>query len=414
MRLSATSDQRPRYRHLQILVKDRPIVLRYVVAAGAVATAFGVAALLPRQADPSHFTLFFVAVMLSAWYGGYGAGFAATILSALTLDYFFIAPIHSIELDWHAFLRLVVFLTVASVTSYLTAARKRAEEGLRQARAELENRVRERTAELNQANDALREEIKERQRVEEELLRLQLEIGHVEQFATLGRMSAMIAHDLGTPLNSVLGYTQLIAREQLPEPARRRLSIIETQVHRMVELIQRYLSHTRGSPSRDKIQIESLVRDTVLLLQPVFQRRGVRVITEPGDTLPTLYGEGTSIQRVLINLLDNAADACERGGRIEIRTYETTVKTDNRHGVTIEIADTGAGIAAEMLPRIFDLFITNKPSGKGTGLGLVVCQEIVKAHGGTIGISSRVGQGTTVSVYLPVEVGMEESPATED
>ena len=81
-----------------------------------------------------------------------------------------------------------------------------------------------------------------------------------------------------------------------------------------------------------------------------------------------------------------------------------------RPGVYIEITDNGAGIPAELLPKIFDLFVTTKPSGKGTGLGLVVCQEIVKAHGGTIDIESEVGTGTSVRIYLPID----ERPAESD
>ena len=96
-----------------MLIDRRPPVLRYAISIAAVAVALTVALLIPWRADPSHFTLFFAAVMVSAWYGGLGAGLLATILSALSLDYFFIAPIYSITLDWRAFLRLGVFLIVA-------------------------------------------------------------------------------------------------------------------------------------------------------------------------------------------------------------------------------------------------------------------------------------------------------------
>ena len=131
-----------------MLIENRPPVVRYAISIASVGLAVGLASLLPYRADPSHFTLFFAAVMMSAWYGGLGTGLVATILSALSLDYYFLAPIHSITLDWRAFLRLGVFLVVAAVTSYLTTARKRAEEALRKAHAELEERVQERTAEL--------------------------------------------------------------------------------------------------------------------------------------------------------------------------------------------------------------------------------------------------------------------------
>jgi signal transduction histidine kinase len=386
-------------RHM-ILV-DRPLVCRYSIPLITVAAASFLAYLLPSRFDPSHFTLFFLAVMLSTWYGGFGAGVLSTVLSALALDYFFISPVDSIELDSHAFLRLCVFLSVSVITSILTHARRRAEMGLRQAHAELEDRVRDRTAELTKANTALREEISERQKIEKELLRLQHQIGPVERLATIGRLTGTVAHDLGTPLNSVLGYTQLLAQEELPERARRRLTIIETQIHRMGEIIQNYLAYTRGNPPREKIYVNELIRDTLLLLQPVFKQRNLEVTSRLADGLPIIHGDSNSIQRVIINLLDNAVDACENAGCITIRTSERRETSHKDEGVVIEFEDTGMGIQPEILPRVFDLFVTTKAPGKGTGLGLVICQEIVKAHGGTIDISSQVGQGTTVTLFFP-------------
>jgi signal transduction histidine kinase len=386
-------------RHM-ILV-DRPLVCRYSIPLITVAAASFLAYLLPSRFDPSHFTLFFLAVMLSTWYGGFGAGVLSTVFSALALDYFFISPVDSIELDSHAFLRLCVFLSVSVITSILTHARRRAEMGLRQAHAELEDRVRDRTAELTKANTALREEISERQKIEKELLRLQHQIGPVERLATIGRLTGTVAHDLGTPLNSVLGYTQLLAQEELPERARRRLTIIETQIHRMGEIIQNYLAYTRGNPPREKIYVNELIRDTLLLLQPVFKQRNLEVTSRLADGLPIIHGDSNSIQRVIINLLDNAVDACENAGCITIRTSERRETSHKDEGVVIEFEDTGMGIQPEILPRVFDLFVTTKPPGKGTGLGLVICQEIVKAHGGTIDISSQVGQGTTVTLFFP-------------
>ena len=397
-----------------MLLDDRPLVFRYGIPFVAVAAASFFASLLPGRVDPSHFTLYFLAVILSAWYGGFGAGLISTILSVLALDYFFISPIYSLELDWHAFVRTAVFLVVALITNFLTNARRRAEAGLRQAQAQLEDRVRERTAELAHTNDTLREEIKERQRIEEQLLRVQQQIGRVERLATLGRMTAVVAHDLGTPLNSVLGYAQLLAQEDLPERARRRLSIIETQIHRMGEIIQNYLSFTRGNPERIRVNVNDLIRDTVLLLQPVFKQHSVSVTTDLAESLPVIYGDSNSIQRVLINLLDNAVDACGSGGRVKIATRGQASLNNSEQGVTIELTDTGAGIPPEMLPKVFDLFVTTKPPGKGTGLGLIICQEIVKAHGGTIDIASQLGVGTTVSVFLPIKQAPEPALAIED
>ena len=392
---------------------NRAPLLRYGIAVASVALALSLASLLSPRADPSHFTLFFAAVMLSSWYGGLGAGLLATVLSALSLDYFFVAPIHSLTLDWQALLRLSTFVTVALVTSSLTAARKRAEEALRTAQAELERRVQERTAELAEANTSLRAEISERQRAENELWRLQREMGRVERLAALGRMAATIAHELGTPLNSVLGYTQLLAQEPLSVDARRRLTIIETQVKRMEEIIQHYLSHTRGSPRSHLINIHELVEETLVMLNPIFQQHGLKVITDLAKSLPTLRGDDDSLQRVLVNLLDNAVNATKAGGLLKIAARESRASEFKSPGIIMEITDTGAGIPAELLPKIFELFVTTKPSGKGTGLGLVVCQEIIKAHRGTIDIESQVGQGTCVRIFLPADGKPSETTTTQ-
>src|SRR6476646_5630255 len=169
--IAASSETKFSLRCSRMLIKDRPPWLRYTTAILLVGLALGVAKLIPWRADPSHFSLFFVAVMLSSWYGGLGAGLTATVLSAVSLEYFFISK-YFITLDWHAFLRLGVFTAIAALTSYLTNARKRAEQALREAHDELDQRVRERTAELAQANDGMRAEIIERKKAETELLRL--------------------------------------------------------------------------------------------------------------------------------------------------------------------------------------------------------------------------------------------------
>ena len=130
------------------MIDNRSPLLRYVVSVITVAAALGLNLLSWPLVQRSPSSLFFASVMMSAWYGGLGPGILATVLSALSLDYFFIAPVNSIKLDWSAIVRLSVFLLVALLTSYLTAARKRAEEALRSAHGELEKRVEERTAEL--------------------------------------------------------------------------------------------------------------------------------------------------------------------------------------------------------------------------------------------------------------------------
>jgi two-component system, NtrC family, C4-dicarboxylate transport sensor histidine kinase DctB len=388
-----------------MLIESRPLAVRYGLSLTSVGLALAVASLLPWGADPSHFTLFFAAVMVSTWYGSLGPGIVATILSAVCLEYFFISQVYSKIPYWQALLRLGVFLVVAFVMTSLTTARKRAEEALHEAQAELEQRVKERTVELSRANELLRAEIVERKRAEYEFWRLQVEMGRVGRLAALGKMTGAIAHELGTPLNSVLGYTQLLAGEDLPESARRRLAVIETQIHRMVEIIQHYLSQSRGSAPKTRIHINDLIRETLVLLQPILQQHGLVVTTALADSPPAFFADAVSLQRVLINLIDNAVDASAGKGPININTTVGPGSDDKASGVIIEIVDKGVGIPSEILPKIFDLFVTTKSPGKGTGLGLAICQEIIKANGGTINVSSQVGQGTTVQIFLPADAG---------
>ena len=172
----------------------------------------------------------------------------------------------------------------------------------------------------------------------------------------------------------------------------------------LVEIIQHYLSRTRSSLQRhQRININTILRETLLLLKPIFQQHHVQVRSTFADTLPLLNGDEASLQRVFINLFNNAVDAMNGGGVITLVTRMGSFPNSVRPGVVIEIADSGEGIPADVLPHIFDLFMTTKTSGKGTGLGLAVCQEIIKGHDGRIDITSMVGEGTCVHVFLPAE-----------
>jgi PAS domain S-box-containing protein len=237
-----------------------------------------------------------------------------------------------------------------------------------------------------------------------QLWNMQQEIARVGQAAALGWMTGAIAHELGTPLNSVLGYTQLLTQGDLPEEARSYAEIIESQVKRMAGIVQYYLDRTRGSTSkRSHVNLNELISETLLLLRPVFAEKSVQVMTQLSESLPLLNAHSGSVQRVLINLLNNAVDSLGRERRITIATYSAQATEEQRSGVVIEITDTGAGISPDLLPKVFDFFMTTKNSDSGTGLGLAVCQEIVKEHGGKIAINSQVEKGTTVRIFLPTE-----------
>jgi signal transduction histidine kinase len=237
----------------------------------------------------------------------------------------------------------------------------------------------------------------------------------VGPLAALGRITGTIAHELGTPLNTVLGYTQILLSEGLPDGARESVQIIETQIQRMVNIIQHYLSRTREVPrEHHPTDVNDLVRETLVLLEPVCRQHQVQVDTGLAKTLPLLNAESASLQRVVINLLNNAIDAMDTGGRVVVTTRMSSPPETPRSGIVVEVKDTGSGIPPELLPRVFDLFVTTKAPGKGTGFGLIVCQEIIEAHDGTIEISSQFGAGTCVRVFLPVDEAAALSPVAEE
>jgi signal transduction histidine kinase len=255
-----------------------------------------------------------------------------------------------------------------------------------------------------EAQESVEKVTKELVERNKELWNLQQEMGRVGQAAALGWMAGAIAHELGTPLNSVLGYTQLLAQEDLPEKARRHAKTIESQVQRMAGIVQYYLDRTRGSISkRSQVNLNDLVRETLLLLKPVLEEKSVHVVSQLAESLPSLNAHAGSLQRVLINLLNNAVDSLVEERKITIATYLSRATEQQRPGIIIEISDTGTGISPDLLPKVFDFFMTTKDSGNGTGLGLAVCREIVKEHGGKITITSEIGKGTKVTIFLPTE-----------
>jgi signal transduction histidine kinase len=255
-----------------------------------------------------------------------------------------------------------------------------------------------------EAQESVEKVTKELVERNKELWNLQQEMGRVGQAAALGWMAGAIAHELGTPLNSVLGYTQLLAQEDLPEKARRHAKTIESQVQRMAGIVQYYLDRTRGSISkRSQVNLNDLVRETLLLLKPVLEEKSVHVVSQLAESLPSLNAHAGSLQRVLINLLNNAVDSLVEEWKITIATYLSRATEQQRPGIIIEISDTGTGISPDLLPKVFDFFMTTKDSGNGTGLGLAVCREIVKEHRGRITITSEIGKGTKVTIFLPTE-----------
>jgi len=239
-------------------------------------------------------------------------------------------------------------------------------------------------------------------RIHELLFAMQRNLSHAERLALSGKIMAEVAHEVGTPLHSVMGHLELL-REDLagraPSAAvERRLDVIGSQLRRVTEIIAQLLDLTRRAPDKPTaVDLNRLVRDTSELVRPVVAGAGLSLRVAPAATLPPLVGHGGQLQQVVLNLLTNAMDATPAGGTIRVTT-RTLVGSD---AVELEVRDTGRGIAEAEQKQIFDPFFSTKEPGRGTGLGLFISAQIVRDHGGRIELESVEGEGSTFRVVLP-------------
>jgi len=260
---------------------------------------------------------------------------------------------------------------------------------------ELRTRVAEATEELDRRYHQV-------QQLNALLFELQRRLGHAERLALSGRVMAEVAHEVGTPLHSVAGHLELLRRDLpaslLTEDTTRRLTVIETQVNRVIEIIARLLDITRRAPGEPApVDIHALARDTAELVRPGLARDHVTLAVETEPDLPLVRGQHDQLQQVILNLLTNAMAATPPGGAISV----TTRALADDEEIEIAVSDTGHGIPPEDREQIFEPFFSTKEAGRGTGLGLFISSEIVREHKGRIEVDSAPGRGTTFRVILP-------------
>jgi two-component system NtrC family sensor kinase len=222
-------------------------------------------------------------------------------------------------------------------------------------------------------------------------------------------VTATMAHQIGTPLNSISGYIQLMLQEKDLHPtASDRLKIIESQLDRLADSVKTLLSLTRQPrPPMIPLDINAVLEELIHLSEPWVQARKVEILTSLSVNLPSVLGDSTQLQTLFLNLMTNALDAMPQGGVLTIGTRPVLTSSASNNGkwVRISVADTGMGIPEDMKKRIFDPFFTTKKIGEGTGLGLAICSKITKEHAGKLEMESVVGKGSTFFVSIPVFEG---------
>jgi len=232
-----------------------------------------------------------------------------------------------------------------------------------------------------------------------EQLKVERRMLEIEKFAATGRLAGTIAHEVNNPMEAIKNAIYLLS-DGVRDEKRPVYDILKGETERVARIVRQMLGLYRTSEHAGAIDINSVIEDTLLLFTRQLQRNGVVSLTDL-DKLPPAVGSADQFRQVLSNLVVNAKDSMPEGGRLLIRTRHAP-EPDGIHGwVRITVADTGAGIDPEILPNIFEAFVSTKGE-KGTGLGLWIVKGIIENHGGRIRVRSRVGKGTIFQISLPV------------
>jgi two-component system NtrC family sensor kinase len=231
-----------------------------------------------------------------------------------------------------------------------------------------------------------------------ERMDLERQLTQAEKLSSIGLLAAGVAHEVNTPLAVISNYIQMLAK-QIPadDPRQRTIERIVKQTFRASEIVNNLLNFSRtGAAEFVEVDLNSVLEETLTLVQHPFKTAKVNVIKNYKDELPPVLGSITRLQQVFLNLFMNARDAMPTGGMLEVRTGA------QNGSVEVEVTDTGSGIPAENLHRIFDPFFTTKATGRGTGLGLSVSYGIIKEHAGKVDVRSTPGKGTSFRLEFPV------------
>jgi signal transduction histidine kinase len=254
------------------------------------------------------------------------------------------------------------------------------------------------------------------QRSYQELKRSQDLLLRQEKLASLGRLAAGVAHELNNPLHIIAGFIEALQqRSQVEELLACKafeefptfLTMAQREVDRAASIVRRLLDFARQrEPAFESVDLGRLIAETIAFVDRQAAVTNRRIVVEPLLRPVQVEADAQMLQQLLLNLVTNALDAVEGGGEVRIGV-KVQGRGQEREGqaeiVEIAVADNGCGIPPENLPKMFDPFFTTKEVGKGTGLGLPICQSIVEQHGGTIEVKSEgIGKGTTIIVRVPI------------
>jgi len=253
----------------------------------------------------------------------------------------------------------------------------------------LQERVDEATATLQERNRELVDS-------HEHVIQLRDALARAERMVAVGYMAASVAHQVGTPLNLVSGYVQIMREDPgSPERLDSRLAIVAEQIEKVTAELRRILDHARPPASRRSVSPVDIVQRVCDLTRDRLDRQGVRLELTLDERSAAIEADTVQLEMALLNLISNSLDAMPDGGvlAVDVAPVDDLVR--------ITVRDTGSGIPEDVQARVFDPWVTTKPPGRGTGLGLTIARDVITAHGGSMDIRSETGSGTEVAIELP-------------
>lgn len=311
-----------------------------------------------------------------------------------------------------ATISVVLVITIISVCSTLRFTRpiEILEEGAKRVGAGdlyhvIEFQAEDEIGRLVAAFNRMTRELKQKQEMEAMVIQ-------ADKLAAVGLLASGVAHEINNPLATVSVYTQDLLERLETEKAKELwqsgelshyLTVIKEQSTWGKKITQNLLNFARKNRwESEELSVNSVVKDALALLEYRFNQAGILIERNLESGLPTIIADRLQLQQIFVNLFQNALDAMDKSGRL---TISTSLEDDC---IKVVVADTGCGIPEEHMAKIFDPFFTTKPVGLGTGLGLSICYGIISRLKGRIKVTSQAGQGTAVTVFLPVGRGKGE------
>jgi C4-dicarboxylate-specific signal transduction histidine kinase len=351
-------------------------------------------------------SLFLCAVILSAWFGGVGPGLLATALSAFAFYYYFLPPIYSLDAKPGEIPRLFVFTVSVLFVGSLSAAQRSAMESLRRTRDDLKETVQE----LQKTNEALQAESRERKRAEEASRQAQADLERVSRVTTMGEMTASLAHEVNQPIAAAVTNAKTCLRwltRDHPDVEEARAAAMRSAKDgmRAAEIVSRVrLLFKKGTPQREFVDVNEVVREMIVLLRSEATRCLVSVQTELAADLPQIMGDRVQLQQVLMNLMLNGIDAMKDvDGTRELAIKSQRAKNEE---VVVSVTDSGVGLPPQQADQIFNAFFTTKPHG--TGMGLRISRSIVESHGGRLWATDNSPRGASFCFTLSTKAEAHE------